>query len=658
MELINLKSIYVGIIFTISSFMVFWVQALLYRRNNVAVKKLNFFSGYGLSMFFFDGILISLGSIPLTSSLEFYDEYEHVPEGKGELIINSLPARKLLKITNYSFVPSLIMIIFFTVGINYQNSFVQNFEISLKLAGNLLSYIFFFTDKLEFIIIWQNNFNNCNDFFLIGSMFLLIYFIYNLIFMNLLVVSNKKYMQKLYIGLIVLSSFDFIINIVALFRFNGFMGIIISILLCLSSFCTGILIFFLLKAISKNIGLYRPYVPVAEIITEDEDDSFVEDALIDACESVDVSDEERLIFASEENDITIAEEALYNGANINVQFGEFEETPLITASRQDSFEMVKFLISQGADINRKNNEKDTALSIAAANGFYDIADLLLKNNVVLNSKNELGETSLHKAVLNDSYTLVELLIENDVQLNARDNEGKTAIITAFDEEHYDIACLLKESGAKITEKEYKIRMNENEENNFSFAPEGQIYFENSNTTTIVDTESINDLVNMVEGLILEHIKKVISQFGHNNIKLYNDRFAVLINNSREISGYITDKLLKGTSDMDSHSMMVEYDHIILNLTTFPTSQDTPEGIREYSSYYNGYTETFDRIWGMALEHNSTNNLEKDFCHILFFFGPESPVAKIHMTYISYDKGKIGIFPVDLLTFNEKDTLGL
>lgn len=66
-------------------------------------------------------------------------------------------------------------------------------------------------------------------------------------------------------------------------------------------------------------------------------------------------------------------------------------------------QLVHRLIHSGANINLVDNDEQTALHIAAANGNVKVADLLIKNGANVSSVDNYGWTALHIASENGFY---------------------------------------------------------------------------------------------------------------------------------------------------------------------------------------------------------------------------------------------------------------
>jgi ankyrin repeat domain-containing protein 17 len=53
-------------------------------------------------------------------------------------------------------------------------------------------------------------------------------------------------------------------------------------------------------------------------------------------------------------------------------------TPLMEASQEGHLELVRYLLTQGADVNATTTTGDSALTYACENGHTDVAELLLQ----------------------------------------------------------------------------------------------------------------------------------------------------------------------------------------------------------------------------------------------------------------------------------------
>jgi ankyrin repeat protein len=67
---------------------------------------------------------------------------------------------------------------------------------------------------------------------------------------------------------------------------------------------------------------------------------------------------------------------LDKGANVNVKENRNGATPLIVAAFEGNKEVIEQLLAKGADIDAKDNEGNTALSLASARGHTAVVELL------------------------------------------------------------------------------------------------------------------------------------------------------------------------------------------------------------------------------------------------------------------------------------------
>jgi ankyrin repeat protein len=121
-----------------------------------------------------------------------------------------------------------------------------------------------------------------------------------------------------------------------------------------------------------------------------------------------------------------------------------DNSPLHFAVLSGSTELVRLLISNGADVNASSADGDTPLHTASKEGFSDLVWLLGYNGADVEARNELGRTALHIAAFRGNAEVVELLLRaGRVDLDATDADGKTADILAEEKGHLGLAELIR-----------------------------------------------------------------------------------------------------------------------------------------------------------------------------------------------------------------------
>ena len=96
-----------------------------------------------------------------------------------------------------------------------------------------------------------------------------------------------------------------------------------------------------------------------------------------------------------------------------------------TDAEQGYKDLANFLLENGADINVRDKDGNTALMLAIINENTEIATFLIENGADVNAKTDSGETVLMVAARN--YEDAIFFIESGADINSNDTCGKTAL---------------------------------------------------------------------------------------------------------------------------------------------------------------------------------------------------------------------------------------
>ena len=118
--------------------------------------------------------------------------------------------------------------------------------------------------------------------------------------------------------------------------------------------------------------------------------------------------------------------------------GKAPNISIAQAAETGNIEVIKQHLAAGANLNKMVS----SLHRAAYGGHKEIIELLITNGIDVNAKNDAAETPLHLAT---DKEIVELLIANGADVNATTNRGTTPLDWAANDE---IANLIREHGGK------------------------------------------------------------------------------------------------------------------------------------------------------------------------------------------------------------------
>ena len=129
--------------------------------------------------------------------------------------------------------------------------------------------------------------------------------------------------------------------------------------------------------------------------------------------------------------------------------GTVADSYLIRASAYGHIDMVKKYIEDGADVNAKNDDGNTALMMASYNGYIKVVRLLLKKGADVNAKDNNHNTALIGASINGRTETVALLLENGADVNMKDDDGMTALSAASEAGETEVVRELLKNGADV-----------------------------------------------------------------------------------------------------------------------------------------------------------------------------------------------------------------
>jgi ankyrin repeat protein len=158
--------------------------------------------------------------------------------------------------------------------------------------------------------------------------------------------------------------------------------------------------------------------------------------------------------------------------NIKLKYGPGNVTPLHIAAFRGYENVTEILLANGADINVSDKRGITSLTVAKRQKHTEVANILLQHGARetlhgvifsgdvdeverllsqgadINAKNEIGQTPLIWALKNDQIEVAELLLAKGVDVNLKNRQGRTAIDVAKERNHTDTVVLLRKNGAR------------------------------------------------------------------------------------------------------------------------------------------------------------------------------------------------------------------
>lgn len=147
------------------------------------------------------------------------------------------------------------------------------------------------------------------------------------------------------------------------------------------------------------------------------------------------------------NETEISKFLMDSGASLVID--DHYSNPLFFLGGADNFELVKYLISKGCDVNTRDSIGKTPVQQAALSGNPDIVRFLISQNADIFTRDSLGSSSLHYAAMGGDATIVRLLIDKNIDINLKDKCGRTALHDAIRPGNEQTIELLIKNGAEV-----------------------------------------------------------------------------------------------------------------------------------------------------------------------------------------------------------------
>ena len=139
----------------------------------------------------------------------------------------------------------------------------------------------------------------------------------------------------------------------------------------------------------------------------------------------------------------------------NFKANKTHQTALHLASIHRQYEMVCFVVNQGADIEAKDAKGFTPLGVASYYGHHKIMEFLLNKGSNIEYKafcNDIYATNIIWSAKNGHLEAVKCLVEKGADINKTDDRNQTALYWAVAEGHTEIVKYLLSTKCDITIK--------------------------------------------------------------------------------------------------------------------------------------------------------------------------------------------------------------
>ena len=158
--------------------------------------------------------------------------------------------------------------------------------------------------------------------------------------------------------------------------------------------------------------------------------------------------------ALDHGDLWELQEAARAGANIERLKNFMGDTAVHIAAREGYLDILKWIHSQNISLQLLNYNGEEAIHVACRAGQLEIVRYLLMHEPVLSkSVSEEGDTPLHIAAREGLENLIPLLIQHGAELEHKNGNGNTALHEAICANDYEAVKALLQAGADANAKD-------------------------------------------------------------------------------------------------------------------------------------------------------------------------------------------------------------
>ncbi|XP_066963607.1 protein fem-1 homolog C-like [Macrobrachium rosenbergii] len=149
--------------------------------------------------------------------------------------------------------------------------------------------------------------------------------------------------------------------------------------------------------------------------------------------------------------VEVFQSPLEEAGVVSVRHGhEVGATPLWAAVAGGHFDVAKYLVSRGADVNAATRSSSSPLSVACSQARLDLVRLLVERGANIENTNGLGTTCLMLACRSGNPEVVRYLVGIGADVNRQKMDGRTALHECANNGRTEEAKLLLGHHARIT----------------------------------------------------------------------------------------------------------------------------------------------------------------------------------------------------------------